>query len=153
MQLIYDPFAGNGGTWPTLGDLQRALKRQGNRHVDAFEVVQRIPPTFLNPLSNVNTYPAPAEKLILTIEGIERCTGSGEDIENFLITLKLLVRWTDRSDLAGGPGEDGIRFTVSIHGVPGLGCQLTAGSGGSQGFPSMTARTASSAVVPCAAAE
>ena len=48
---------------------------------------------------------------MLTIEGIERCTGSGEDIENFLITLKLLVRWTDRSDLAGGPGEDGIRFT------------------------------------------
>ncbi|MGH3282368.1 MAG: GNAT family N-acetyltransferase [Trebonia sp.] len=45
------------------------------------------------------------------------------------------------------------RAQVSIHGVPGLGCQLTAGSGGSQGFPSMTARTASSAVVPCAAAE
>jgi len=111
LQLIYDPFVGNGGTWPTLGDLQRALKRQGNRHVDAFEVVQRIPPTFLNPLSNVDTYPAPTEKLILTIEGIERCTGSGEDIENFLIALKLLVRWTDRSDLAGGPGEDGIRFT------------------------------------------
>jgi NAD(P)-dependent dehydrogenase (short-subunit alcohol dehydrogenase family) len=42
---------------------------------------------------------------------------------------------------------------VSIHGVPGLGCQLTAGSGGSQGFPSMTARTASSAAVPWAAAE
>lgn len=111
LQLIYDLFVGNGGTWPTLGDLQRALKRQGNRHVDAFEVVQRFPLTFLNPLSNVNTYPAPSEKLILTIEGIERCTGSGEDIENFLITLKLLVRWTDRSDLAGGPGEDGIRFT------------------------------------------
>src|ERR1035438_5318199 len=49
--------------------------------------------------SNINTYPAPTEKLILTIEGIERCAGSGEDIENFLITLKLLVRWTDRSDL------------------------------------------------------
>jgi hypothetical protein len=70
-----------------------------------------VPPTFLNPLSNVNTYPALTEKLILTIEGIERCAGSGEDIENFLITLKLLVRWTDRSDLSGGPGEDGIRFT------------------------------------------
>jgi hypothetical protein len=110
LQLIYDPFVGNGGRWPTLGDLQRALKRQGNRHVDAFEVVQRIPPTFLNPLSNVNTYPAPTEKLILTVEGIERCTGSGDDIENFLIALKLLVRWTDRSDLSGGP-EDGIRFT------------------------------------------
>lgn len=111
LQLIYDSFVGNGGTWPTLGDLQRALKRQGKRHADAFEVVQRIPLTFLNPLSNFDTYPAPTEKLILTIEGIERCSGSGEDIENFLITLKLLVRWTDRSDLAGGPGEDGMRFT------------------------------------------
>src|SRR5260370_1206906 len=39
-------------------------------------------------------------------------------------------------------------LAVSIHGVPGLGRQLTAGSGGSQGFPSMTARTASSAAVP-----
>jgi len=42
---------------------------------------------------------------------------------------------------------------VSIHGAPRLGVQLTAGSGGSQGFPSMTARTASSAAVPWAAAE
>jgi len=37
--------------------------------------------------------------------------------------------------------------------VPGFGVQLTAGSGGSQGFPSMAARTASSAAVPWAAAE
>ena len=31
-------------------------------------------------------------------------------------------------------------------------CQRSAGSGGSQGFPSITARTALSAPVPCAAA-
>jgi len=37
--------------------------------------------------------------------------------------------------------------------VPGFGVQLTAGSGGSQGFPSMAARMASSAAVPWAAAE
>jgi hypothetical protein len=101
LQLIYDLFCGSGGIWPTLRELQRALKRQGHRNVDAFEVVQRIPATLLKPLPNANTYPAPTEKLILSIEGIERCAGSGEDIENFLITLKLLVRWTDRFDLTG----------------------------------------------------
>jgi len=35
----------------------------------------------------------------------------------------------------------------------GIWCQLMAGSGGSQGFPSMTARMASSAAMPWAAAE
>jgi hypothetical protein len=44
-------------------------------------------------------------------------------------------------------------WAVSIHGVPETWCQLTTGSGGSQGFPSMTARMASSAAVPWAAAE
>jgi hypothetical protein len=43
-------------------------------------------------------------------------------------------------------------FSVSIHGA-GNWRQLMAGSGGSQGFPSMALRTASSAVVPWAAAE
>ena len=42
---------------------------------------------------------------------------------------------------------------VSIHGVPWDWCQLTAGSGGSQGFPSMAVRMASGAGMPWAAAE
>jgi hypothetical protein len=112
LDLIYRLFYDSGGIWPTLRDLQRALKRQGHGNVDAFEIVQHIAAKFLEPLPNANTHPAPTEKLILTIEGIERCAGSGEDIENFLITLKLLVRWTDRPDLAGDPGEGGIRFTA-----------------------------------------
>jgi hypothetical protein len=43
LQLIYDPFYGSGGTWPVLGDLQRALNRQGDSNVDATRIVQRIP--------------------------------------------------------------------------------------------------------------
>jgi hypothetical protein len=50
-------------------------------------------------------------------------------------------------------GIDDTVLHVSIHGMPRICVQLTAGSGGSQGFPSMTARTASSAAVPWAAAE
>ncbi|HUY49442.1 MAG TPA: cytosine permease [Streptosporangiaceae bacterium] len=50
-----------------------------------------------------------------------------------------------------------VAVVLTIYGVhsrvPGFGVQLTAGSGGSQGFPSMAARTASSAAVPWAAAE
>ena len=42
---------------------------------------------------------------------------------------------------------------VSIHGGAVNWCQLMVGSGGSQGFPSMAVRMASSAVMPWAAAE
>ena len=42
---------------------------------------------------------------------------------------------------------------VSIHGGAVNWCQFTVGSGGSQGFPSMAVRMASSAVMPWAAAE
>jgi DDE superfamily endonuclease len=48
--------------------------------------------------------------------------------------------------------EEGGRYRVHSRGA-GNWCQLMAGSGGSQGFPSMTARTASSAAVPWVAAE
>ena len=41
LQLVYDLFCGGGGTWPTLGDLQRALNRQGNGVMDAAQIVRK----------------------------------------------------------------------------------------------------------------
>jgi hypothetical protein len=58
-------------------------------------------------------YPPPTERLILTAEGIERCTGGSEDIENFLTAVKWLAKRADRSDLSGYQGECGVRFTPS----------------------------------------
>jgi hypothetical protein len=111
LQLVYDLFYGSGGTWPVLGDIQRALNRQGNRGVDAARIMQRIPATLLKPLSNTGGYPAPSEKVILTAEGIERCARSAEDIANLVIAVKWLARLAERSD-SGDYGERGMRFTT-----------------------------------------
>jgi hypothetical protein len=111
LQLVYDLFCGSGGTWPVLGDLQRALNRQDNSGVDAARIVQRIPATLLKPLSSTDGYPAPSEKVILTAEGIERCAGSAEDIANLVIAIKWLARLADRSG-SGDYSEPGVRFTT-----------------------------------------
>ena len=111
LQLIYDLFYGSGGTWPVLGDLQRALNRQGDSEVDATRILQRIPAKLLKPLSSADGYPAPSEKVILTAEGIERCTGSAEDIANLVIAVKWLARLAERSG-SGDYGERGMRFTT-----------------------------------------
>lgn len=111
LQLVYDLFYGNGGTWPSLGDLQRALNRQGKSSVDAARIVQRIPMTLLKPLSSAAGYPAPSERVILTAEGIERCTGSAEDIANLVIAVKWLARLAERCD-SEDYGERGMRFAA-----------------------------------------
>lgn len=111
LQLVYDLFYGSGGTWPVLGDLQRALNHQGNSGMDAARIVQRIPATLLKPLSSTDGYPAPSERVILMAEGIERCAGSAEDITNLVIAVKWLARLAERSD-SGDYGERGMRFTT-----------------------------------------
>jgi hypothetical protein len=111
LQLVYDLFCGGGGTWPVLGDLQRALDRRGSSGVDAARIVQRIPATLLKPLSSTGSYPVPSEKVILTAEGIECCEGSAEDIANLVIAVRWLARLAERSD-SGDYGERGMRFTT-----------------------------------------
>jgi hypothetical protein len=111
LQHVYDLFYGSGGTWPALGDLQRALNRQGNRGVDAAEIVQRTPTTLLKPLISTDGYPAPSERVILTAEGIVRCAGSAEDITNFVIAVRWLARLAERSD-SESYDQRGIRFTT-----------------------------------------
>jgi len=111
LQLIYDRFYDDGGVWPTLGYLQRALNRQSANRIDAARIVQRVPAALLKPLPSANGYPAPTERLVLTAEGIERCIGSGEDIENFIAAIKWLVKMAERADLSDDQGEHGLRFT------------------------------------------
>jgi hypothetical protein len=111
LQTVYDRFYGSGGTWPTLGYLQRTLNRQSNSNLDAVQIVQHIPKSLLKVLPPVNGYPAPTTKLILTIEGIERCSGSGEDIRNFIKAVTWLAGRADRFDLSSDQGERGVRFT------------------------------------------
>lgn len=113
LQIVFDRFYGDGGTWPTLGYVQRSLNRQNGSRVDVVRIVQHIPVTLLKPLPIIAAYPRPTEKLILTAEGIERCTGSSEDVENFLTAVKWLARRADRSDPSGYLGERGVRFTES----------------------------------------
>lgn len=106
LQLVYDLFYSSGGTWPTLGDLQRALNQRGNYGLDAAWIVQRIPARLLKPSSSSDGYPSPFERVILTAEGIERCFRSGEDIANFVIAVKWLARLAEqpRSRDYGGRG-------------------------------------------------
>lgn len=110
LQLVYDLFCNNGGTWPTLGDLQRTLNRQRSSE-DAALIVRSIPATLLKPLRSTDGYPAPSEMIILTAEGIERCKGSAEDIDNLVIAVKWLARLVERSD-SNDYAKSGMRFTA-----------------------------------------
>jgi hypothetical protein len=111
LQLGYEKFCASGGTWPVLGDVQRDLNRGGNGSADAAQIVQRIPVTFLKPLGITDGYPAPFEEVILTAEGIERCVGSAEDIDNLVIAVKWLARRAERT-IRKDYSQHGMRFTV-----------------------------------------
>lgn len=111
LQLVYDLFYRSGGTWPVLGDLQRALNHQGNSGLDVAWIVQRIPGKLLKPLGSAGDYPAPLEKVVLTAEGIKRCARSGEDIANLLIAVKWLARLAEHPS-SGDYGDRGMRFTA-----------------------------------------
>ena len=111
LQTVYDHFYATGGTWPSLGHLQRMLNRQYNRRIDAVQVLQHISPTLLKPLST--GFPVPGEKLVLTLQGIARCSGSGDDVENSLTAVRWLARRAEHSDLVDEQDERGVRFTVS----------------------------------------
>lgn len=111
LQTTYDLFYGSGGNWPVLGDVQRELNRRNSRSLDAARIVRRIPATLLKPLRSADGYPSPTERLVLTVEGIARCVGSGEDIENFLTAVRWLAKRAARSNTTG-QGERGIRYTT-----------------------------------------
>lgn len=111
LQIVYDHFYATGGTWPSLGYLQRTLNRQNDRRIDASQIVRRIPPTLLKQLSSA--YPAPTELLILTLEGIKRCSGSLDDVENSLTAVNWMARWAERPGLSDENDKRGMHFTIS----------------------------------------
>jgi hypothetical protein len=112
LQIVYDRFCSDGGVWPTLGCLQRELNRQSGNTVDAVRILQGIPASLLNSLPGTHHYPAPIERLVLTAEGIARCTGSGEDIENLVTAVKWSAKNLERADLSHVQGALGVRFTI-----------------------------------------
>lgn len=112
LQLSYDRFYADGGEWPTFGYLHRALSRQAGTDVDVARIVRQVSPKLLKPLRSTDGYPAPAEKLLLTVEGIKRCRGSEDDIANFVLAVRWLGRRAGRSDLSGEQDERGMRFTT-----------------------------------------
>jgi hypothetical protein len=112
LQLTYDLFYGNGGIWPSLGELQHALNRQSSKHVDASHIARRIPSKLMHPIHGSNGYYASNIKLILTADGIKCCTGSHEDIANLVTAAKWLGRRAERAGLPSDPGECGICFTA-----------------------------------------
>jgi hypothetical protein len=112
LQLVYDDFYDSGGVWPTLGDIQRTLNRESVDRVNALRIVRRIPPRLLKPLPGEDPYPALSERLVLTAEGIKRCKGSSEDVENFMTAIKWLAKMAGRAELSNGQGGIGVRFTT-----------------------------------------
>jgi hypothetical protein len=112
LQLIYDLFYGSGGKWPTFGQFQRALSRRAGPDADAARIVQRISVTLLEPPEGHNGYPAANTKLILTADGIARCTGSAEDIANLVTASRWLGRLVAHADLSSDAHGRGMRFTT-----------------------------------------
>jgi hypothetical protein len=111
LQFVYDFFYGNGGTWPALADLQRFFDRQG-KNVNTAQIVQRIPATLLLPVPSTDGYVSPAAKLMLTVEGIERCARSGEDIKNFVAVVDSLAERMQRGELSHGQDDRSVRITI-----------------------------------------
>lgn len=109
LQTVYDLFYGSGA-WPGLSDLQVELNHRNRRSVDAARIVQPIPAALLKPLHYTDGYPVPTERLVLTIEGIARCVGGGEDTGNFVTAVRWLARRAERSD-STDQDESLIRFT------------------------------------------
>jgi hypothetical protein len=116
LQIIYDSFYATGGKWPSRVYLERELNRQSDRRLDVVDVVkilQHIPPALLKPVSGAAGDLAPAEKLVLTLEGIARCSRSRDDVENTLAAVKWLARRAEHPDLSDEQDQRGVRFTIS----------------------------------------
>lgn len=112
LQLIYNFFHGSGGVWPSLRDLQRALRRRGGNDVEAIRIVQHIPARLLKPLRSPDGCQTPNGELVLTAEGVKRCAGSSEDIANLVIAVKWLARRAERSDLSDQQSGHRVPFTT-----------------------------------------
>src|SRR5438105_15681604 len=92
MQLSFDHFH-QIGAWPNVERLQRRLLRDGD-HIDLYSIGARIP-------SELGTDPVRVEnRCYLTVPAIAFCSGSEEEIGDFLKVLKLAVEryLTEESD-------------------------------------------------------
>ena len=127
--------------------------------------------------SSASSIPSTDQLTIYQLRAGDCLQGSGQTLANFnqlngpFTVAPCTQPHTDEVFFAGNawprslayPGDqavydDGLArcimaFSVSIHGGAVNWCQFRAGSGGSQGLPSMAARMASRAVMPWAAAE
>lgn len=113
LQLVYDLFYGSGGVWPSVGRVQQVLDHQGGCAIDVSRVVRRMPTRVMRPLHDSGGYIPASAELVLTAEGVARCTGSQEDITNLVIAVKWLARRMKHAALSGAPDLYGAYFTIS----------------------------------------
>ncbi len=96
LQIVYNWFREHGGEWPTFDYVERWLNRYRQR--DAAEVVLHIPPAYMKPMRYIDGRPAPEEPMVLTLAGVKRCQGSGDDVDNFVSAIQWIIPEEERYD-------------------------------------------------------
>lgn len=90
LQVIYTRFRELGGVWPDFDYIERWLHRYCK--LDAEQIISRIPPALLKPVSYINGRPDPKGKVVLTAAGVDRCLGSNDDTHNLVAAVRLMVQ-------------------------------------------------------------
>jgi hypothetical protein len=83
LQVVWD-LCVTYSKWPTLAQVDRKLYRDSD--VDVQEVSQRLPPTLLYP--RLDGWPAPDQKLQLSIAGVSSCSGTQDEVRYFLEAVR-----------------------------------------------------------------
>lgn len=111
LQIIYNSFRENGGTWPTFDHVERILNRYAK--TNAVAILNRIPSTLIKPIELTDGRPSPTGQIILSVEGIAVCRGSDDDVSNFIAAVQWMVRRESNYDSAPPRASSGVPLSAA----------------------------------------
>ncbi|WP_038842532.1 hypothetical protein [Salinispora arenicola] len=108
LQVVYDEFRA-GVSWPTMYQVDRAFIRLKLRGGASAVAILRGLPDGLLMRNQSRPDPIPQDEIKLTISGVARCDGGGDDVEAFLRA----VRWCAKQEVRREPetGQASVRVS------------------------------------------
>src|SRR6185437_16607483 len=118
LQAIYDHFRDHG-TWPTFITIDRPIRRQ--HRWDTGPIILSLPESLIVP-PRQGMPPITSDELRLRLLGIQACSGSSDDTERFVQTLRWLAEREETYEPPAGSGDEMPQVTSQeIAGHLGLG--------------------------------
>jgi hypothetical protein len=118
LQAIYDHFRDHG-TWPTFITIDRPIRRQHRR--DTGPIILSLPESLIVP-PRQGMPPIASDVLRLRLLGIQACSGSSDDTERFVQTLRWLAEREETYEPPSGSDDEMPQVTSQeIAGHLGLG--------------------------------